>query len=102
MKLLCFYVTKEHAESLKDVLFAMGAGRIGDYSHCCWQTVGQGQFKPLAGSDPHIGEQDTITYIEECKIEMVIEDDLLPEAIQALKQHHPYETPAYHVMSIET
>ena len=36
--------------------FEAGAGRIGNYDQCCWQVRGQGQFRPLAGSSPAIGE----------------------------------------------
>ncbi len=45
---ICFYVPESHLEKVKEALFATGAGRIGDYDHCCWQTRGTGQFRPLA------------------------------------------------------
>jgi len=45
------YVPLTHAEELKTALFDAGAGRIGNYDCCCWQSVGTGQFRPLAGSN---------------------------------------------------
>ena len=52
---LCFFVPDSALERVKEALFAAGAGRIGDYDRCCWQTLGTGQFRPLAGAEPHIG-----------------------------------------------
>ena len=66
-----FYVPETHLEQVKNALFAQGAGRIGNYSHCAWQTKGQGQYCPLAGSKPFSGEQDKIMHETEYKVEMV-------------------------------
>jgi len=44
------------ASGLHDALSAAGAGAIGDYSHCSFATAGTGQFKPLTGANPAIGE----------------------------------------------
>ena len=46
---LYFLVPETHLEMVKNAVFATGAGKIGHYSHCAWQTLGQGQFMPLAG-----------------------------------------------------
>lgn len=40
---ICFYVPPSHAEQAKDRLFAAGAGKIGDYCCCAWQTLGEEQ-----------------------------------------------------------
>ena len=57
---LCFFVPESHVEQVKNAVFAAGAGRIGDYEHCAWQVLGQGQFRPLAGSNPFIGQQGAL------------------------------------------
>ncbi|MFT5594635.1 MAG: hypothetical protein ACI8SR_003027 [Oceanicoccus sp.] len=67
------YVPQDHAEVVKLAMFAAGAGRIGLYEHCCWQTIGQGQFKPLSGSNAFIGVVDKLEQVAELKIEMVCE-----------------------------
>lgn len=92
---LSFFVPESHLEPVKQALFDTGAGRIGDYDSCAWQTEGQGQFRALQGSDPHIGEQGQLTRVKEYKVEMVCEDALINAALAALKQAHPYEEPAY-------
>ena len=97
---LCFYVPESHLQVVKQALFEAGAGRIGDYDHCCWQTLGQGQFRPLPGSRPHIGEHNQVETVAEYKVEMVFADALLQQVVAALKQAHPYEEPAYDVGSV--
>ncbi len=94
---LCFYVPESHLESVKAAVFKTGAGRIGDYEHCCWQILGQGQFKPLEGSQPFIGVMDKLEVVAEYKVELVCGDQWIQAAIEALKAAHPYEEPAYDV-----
>jgi hypothetical protein len=98
---LAFFVPPSHVEQVKSALFAAGAGRIGAYDSCSWQVLGQGQFRPLDGSQPFIGQTGEIEQVEEWKIELVVADELIREAVAALKSSHPYETPAYEVWKLE-
>ena len=98
---LCFYVPETHVEVVKEAIFATGAGRIGDYDSCCWQTLGQGQFRPLAGSNPFLGKIGWVEQVSEYKVEMVCEDHIIEAAIAALVETHPYEEPAYDVTILE-
>ncbi len=98
---LAFFVPLEDAEAVKDAVFATGAGRIGDYEACCFQTRGTGQFRPLQGASPHIGEVGTLEEVEELKVELVCEDHLIHDAIDALRAAHPYEEPAFDVWRLE-
>lgn len=94
---LCFYVPREHAEAVKAAVFAAGAGRQGDYDCCAFQVAGEGQFRPLAGSQPHIGQHDQLERVPEYRVEMLCPASLLPAALKALRQAHPYEEPAIDV-----
>jgi len=94
---LCFYVPETHLESVKEAVFAAGAGRIGAYDSCCWQVPGQGQYRPLAGSQPFLGQAGQLQQVAEWKVEMVVADELIHDSVKALKQAHPYETPAFDV-----
>jgi hypothetical protein len=98
---LCFYVPETHLTSLKEAVFAAGAGRQGDYDHCCWQTLGEGQFRPLPGSKPHLGQQDELTTVREYKVELLCEEKIITAVINALKRTHPYEEPAFDVVRLE-
>lgn len=98
---LSFFVPEENLEAVKQAVFATGAGKIGDYENCCWQVLGQGQFRPLSGSNPHIGEHGVIETVQEWKVELVCTDELIHQAVRAMKQAHPYEEPAYDVWKLE-
>jgi hypothetical protein len=97
---LSFYVPESHLEAVKTALFAAGAGKIGNYDSCCWQTSGQGQFRALEGSSPYLGQQGELETVVEFKVEMVCEDFLINQAVAALKQSHPYEEPAYDLVKL--
>ncbi|WP_296248642.1 YqfO family protein [Pseudomonas sp. UBA4194] len=94
---LAFFVPDSHVEAVKSAVFAAGGGRIGAYDCCAWQVLGQGQFRPLDGSQPFLGQTGQVERVEEWKVELVVSDELIEEVVQALKQAHPYETPAYEV-----
>lgn len=98
---LVFYVPEANLDEVKNAIFATGAGRIGDYDCCCWQTKGEGQFRPLANSNPHLGEHNQLESVSEYKVELVCSDATIKPAIQALKQAHPYEEPAYQAWQVE-
>ncbi len=98
---LIFYVPIDHTEVVKEALFEAGAGKIGHYSHCAWQVLGEGQFMPLSGSHAFIGEPNQLEKVAEYRVEMVCDREHIQAAIAALKRAHPYEEPAFDVFSIE-
>ena len=95
---ITFYVPETHLETVKLAMFAAGAGKIGEYDQCAWQVKGQGQFRPLAGSQAFIGEVNQLEQVEEYRVEMVSSPSALSAAIAALRQAHPYEEPAFDVI----
>lgn len=98
---ICYFVPETHLEQTKSALFEAGAGRIGNYDSCAWQCSGEGQFRPLEGSQPFLGQHGEVERVSEYKVELVCEDGLIGEAIAAFKQAHPYEEPAYEVYRLE-
>lgn len=98
---LTVFVMDEAVEQVKAALFAAGAGQIGNYSQVCWQVKGHGQFMPMAGSHPHTGQVNTLERLEEWRLEMVVAEAHIKAVVVALKQAHPFETPAYDVIKIE-
>ena len=99
---LIFFVPESHKETVKQALFAQGAGRYEAYDCCSWEVLGSGQFKPLLGSQPYIGQQDIIETVAEYRVEMICSADNIKTILQTLIHYHPYETPAYEVLSIKT
>lgn len=92
---LIFYVPLTHAEIVKEAVFKAGAGQLGNYDCCSWETRGVGQFRALAGASPYRGDVGEIEEVEELKVELYCPESRLKEVIQALRESHPYETPAF-------
>ncbi|HCS29120.1 MAG TPA: NGG1p interacting factor NIF3 [Spongiibacteraceae bacterium] len=97
---LIVFVPESHTEAVKTALFEAGAGRQGDYDSCAWQTPGVGQFRPLAGSKPYLGQTGEVERVQEYRVEMLCEDDVLDAAVKALRVAHPYEEPAFEVIAL--
>ena len=97
-----FYVPEFHLETVKSAMFEAGAGRVDNYDSCAWQTAGEGQYRPLAGSRPFIGEQDKVETIPEYKVEMVCSEAKIRDVIEAMSESHPYEEVAYSVIRTES
>ena len=97
-----FYVPENHLETVKNAVFEAGAGRIGDYDSCCWQVAGVGQFRPLEGSSPFLGQTGSVEKVAEYKVEMVVEQACLREVLRAFINAHPYEEPAFDVIKTES
>ena len=68
---LCFYVPDSHVEAVKQAVFAAGGGRVGAYDSCAWQVLGQGQFRPLTGSQPFLGSQGALEVVAQIPIASV-------------------------------
>ena len=98
---LNFYVPGPEKKRVKEALFAVGAGVFANYEHCAWETLGTGQFKPMSGANPHIGQLNRLERIEEYKVEMICKDELIKKAVEVLKEVHPYEEVAYEVFRME-
>ena len=97
-----FFVPESHKESVKRAVFEQGAGRYDGYDSCSWETKGSGQFKPLSGSQPFIGQQDEIEVVDEYRVEIICSEQVIKAVLLALINTHPYETPAYEVQSLKT
>lgn len=98
-KITCF-IPESHLTEVKQAMFSQGAGKIGDYDCCSWQVLGEGQFRPLAGSNPFLGEQDKIETVAEYRVEMVCEKQFVKQAVAAMIAAHPYEEPAYDILQV--
>lgn len=95
------YVPATHAEELKAALAAAGGGELGNYDSCIWECVGVGQFRPLPGSTPFLGEEGVVEKVVEHKLELLVSAAKIKVVLAALKEAHPYETPAYQYWPVQ-
>lgn len=91
------YIPEPDLETVKTAMFEAGAGHFGQYERCSWQTLGVGQFCPLEGANPTIGKIGQVSQVSEWKVEMIVPENKLYDVVEAYKQAHPYEVPAYEV-----
>ncbi|MBJ8432371.1 NGG1p interacting factor NIF3 [Acinetobacter pittii] len=97
---LIYYVPESHLESTKQAIFSAGAGGIGNYEHCAWQVKGIGQFKPVKGADPYVGELGELEQVDEWRVETIVIEENAKAVAKALKASHPYEEPAFEFIQI--
>ena len=97
---IIFYVPFEHCEVVKEAMFTAGAGQIGNYEACAFQTKGEGQFRPIKEANPFLGEKDKLEKVAEYKVEMLCVAEKLESAVKAMKNAHPYEEVAYGVFEM--
>lgn len=101
LKKLVVYVPRANVEDVREALFEKGAGHIGDYDQCSYNTAGYGTFRPLDGANPSIGEVGAQERVEETKIEVVFPAFKERDILVAMFAAHPYEEVAYHVVTLE-
>jgi hypothetical protein len=92
---LVVFVPVTHAERVRLALAEAGAGSIGRYSHCSFSIRGSGRFRPEEGAHPFIGSTGVIETVEEERVEVTVEEAVLPAVIAAMKRAHPYEEVAF-------
>jgi len=100
LKKLITFAPLDNAEDLRKALFAAGAGQLGKYSECSFNTEGTGTFKPEEGADPFVGEIGKRHEEKEMKIEVIFPGYLEQKIIRAMKEAHPYEEVAYDIISL--
>lgn len=94
---LTTFVPHEYEGVVRDALFQCGAGNIGSYSNCSFNTSGEGTFKASSNCTPFVGEINELHFEPETKIETILPEYLLAQALTSLKSVHPYEEVAYDV-----
>jgi dinuclear metal center YbgI/SA1388 family protein len=94
------YVPQERMEAVREAMFGAGAGQLGDYSHCSWTVSGTGQFLPHEGAAPAIGTVGAVEEVTEDRVEVVAPAVLRPRVLEAMRETHPYEEPAFDVLAL--
>lgn len=94
------FVPSESADHVINSLSVAGAGALGNYSRCAFVSTGVGTFIPGDHAQPTIGARGQQTQVAESRIEMVYQPDRRIDVVQALRQAHPYEEPAFDLLQM--
>lgn len=98
---LIFYTPVREAEKVRQTILDAGAGHIGNYSHCSFNSSGYGTFLPGENSHPFCGEPGNLHTEEEIKTEITVPEYLLFRTLKLLKEIHPYEEPVWNVFCLD-
>lgn len=101
LRRLITFAPVDQAEKVRAGVFAAGAGHIGKYAECSFNSLGTGTFKAEEGADPYVGEIGKQHREEETKIEIVYPFYLEQQVVEALVASHPYEEVAYDIFTME-
>lgn len=88
---LVFFAPVTHADVVRKAMGDAGAGRIGNYSHASWSSVGYGRCIPLEGANSEYGKIGELQVVEEERIETLCEIGKVRDVVEAIKKVHPYE-----------
>jgi len=97
LRKLVTFCPPSHAEKVREAIFKAGAGQIGNYDSCSYNTPGEGTFRALEGANPFVGEQGKLHTEGELRIETIFPSFLENEIIAALRLSHPYEEVAFDI-----
>ena len=89
------FVPADALDTVRDAVFAAGAGRIGDYERCSWYAEGTGTFLGGESTSPVVGERGQEERVPELRLETVYPVERETEVVRALRAAHPYEEPAF-------
>ena len=90
----------ENVSEVRNAICDAGAGVIGNYIHCSMSTKCIGTFKPTDDANPYIGQKNNLEFVEEEKLEVVCDVNLVKKVISKLREVHPYEEPAIDIIPL--
>lgn len=101
IKKLVTYTVPENAEKVRNALFESGAGKIGNYEDCSFNSEGFSTYKGNENSNPTIGNKLELTQTNEVKIEVTFEKHQESSILKALFSNHIYEEVAYEIYNLQ-
>jgi hypothetical protein len=99
---LVWFVPEEALDATRDAVFGAGGGVIGDYERCSWYTAGTGTFFARVGASPAVGGVGQEERVAEYRVEVVVPEESLAAAVDALREAHPYEEVAFDLYPLHT
>jgi hypothetical protein len=88
---IAVFVPVDAAAAVREAIGRSGGGRLGNYSFCSFSTRGIGRFRPESGAKPAIGHVGTLEEVEEERIEVTCDGELVEAVVAAIRAVHPYE-----------
>lgn len=93
-------IPAENTEEVRNAICKEGAGIIGNYTYCTISTKCIGTSKPSEEANPYIGEKNKLEFIEEDKLEVICDINIVKNVLKELRKVHPYEEPAIDIIPL--
>jgi dinuclear metal center YbgI/SA1388 family protein len=101
LKKLVVFCPTDHAEKVREALFAAGGGHIGNYDSCSFNLQGKGSFRANDEANPFVGKPNELHFEEEMRLELIFPVNVEKKIIKALLENHPYEEVAYDIYKLD-
>jgi len=101
IKKLTTYIPESEADAIKNKLFEVGAGSIGNYSDCSFTNDGIGSYKANDRANPVKGKIGETHYEKEAQIHITYPRAKEKQVLKTLCENHPYEEVAYETYTLE-
>ncbi len=101
LRKLITFCPESYADAVRQALFDAGAGKIGEYDMCSFNTNGMGTFRGSENSSPFAGTPSKYHVENEQKIETIFPFYKQRQILSALLKSHPYEEVAYDIFKLE-
>jgi len=91
------FVPEDYVDAVRAAMCKAGAGVIGAYSYCSFQTPGMGTFIPSEECQPFSGAVGALNKEAELRLEVLARERDLSNILASMRSAHPYEEIAYDV-----
>ncbi|WP_394758739.1 Nif3-like dinuclear metal center hexameric protein [Flavobacterium sp.] len=98
---LVTYTVPENADTIRIAMLQAGAGTIGNYDNCSFNSEGFSTYQGNENSNPSVGKKGELTKTSEIKIEVIFEKHLQSKILKALFTNHVYEEVAYEIYDLQ-
>ncbi len=97
---LVTFVPVASVSKVREALFNAGAGHIGKYDSCSFNSSGEGTFRGGEDTNPYAGQKGIFHTEPEVRVETILPFYAREVVVNALYAAHPYEEPAFDIFPL--
>ena len=98
---LSVFVPEDACEKAAEAIFSRCGGVIGEFTKCSFRSNGNGTFKGSKKTRPVIGKKEEYKFVDEVKLEVLVDRWKLDSVLSELKKVHPYQELAYDLVPLD-
>ncbi len=94
------YAPESALEVIREMLLEMDAGHMGNYKGCLSYYPVTGIWYSGENTHPAIGTPGEWSREPEIKVEVNVEDSLIKDTVEKIRDVHPYEEPLINIIRL--